>query len=107
MRPVDVEIAKSELEQAQIRIEQQRAVLDNTLVRLPVSGQILRINTKVGEQVNQEAGIAELGHTNQMYAIAEVYETDIVKIHPGAIALITIQKNYQEGKNRGWQLPVH
>jgi HlyD family secretion protein len=92
VRPVDVDIAKSELEQAQIRVEQQRAVLDDTLVRVPVSGQILRINTKVGEQVNQEAGIAELGRTNQMYAIAEVYETDIVKIRVGQ--KVTIKSEY-------------
>ncbi len=92
VRPVDVDIAKSELEQAQIRVEQQRAVLDDTLVRVPVSGQILRINTKVGEQVNQEAGIAELGRTNQMYAIAEVYETDIVKIRLGQ--KVTINSEY-------------
>ncbi len=52
----------------------------------------LRINTKVGEQVNQEAGIAELGRTNQMYAIAEVYETDIVKIRPGQ--KVTINSEY-------------
>lgn len=42
--------------------------------------------------MNQEAGIAELGRTNQMYAIAEVYETDIVRIHPGQ--KVTINSEY-------------
>ncbi|OKH56296.1 HlyD family secretion protein [Calothrix sp. HK-06] len=92
VRPVDVEIASRELEQAQIRVEQQKAVLDDTLVRVPIAGQILRINTRVGEQVNQEAGIAELGRTNQMYVTAEIYETDIVKIRPGQ--KVTINSEY-------------
>lgn len=92
VRPVDVEIASRELEQAQIRVEQQKAVLDDTLVRVPIAGQILRINTRVGEQVNQEAGIAELGRTNQMYVTAEIYETDIVKIRPGQT--VTINSEY-------------
>lgn len=92
VRPVDVEIASRELEQAQIRVEQQKAALDDTLVRVPIAGQILRINTRVGEQVNQEAGIAELGRTNQMYVTAEIYETDIVKIRPGQ--KVTINSEY-------------
>ncbi|BAZ11333.1 hypothetical protein NIES4071_31590 [Calothrix sp. NIES-4071] len=92
VRPVDIEIASRELEQAHIRVEQQKAVLDDTLVRVPIAGQILRINTRVGEQVNQEAGIAELGRTNQMYVAAEVYETDIVKIRPGQ--KVTINSEY-------------
>lgn len=80
VRPVDIDIAKAELQQAQIQVEQRKAELEDTQVRVPVAGQILRINTRVGEQVNTQAGIAELGQTKQMYAIAEVYETDIVKV---------------------------
>ena len=34
-------------------------------------------------------GIAELGRTDQMYAVAEVYETDIGKVHVGQRATIT------------------
>lgn len=92
VRPVDIEIASRELEQAQIRVEQQKAVLDDTLVRVPIAGQILRINTRVGEQVNQDAGIAELGRTNQMFVTVEVYETDIVKIRPEQ--KVTINSEY-------------
>jgi len=88
VRPVDVEIAKAELQQVQIQVEQKRVELDDTLVRVPVAGQILRINTRVGEQVNTQEGIAELGRTQQMYAIAEVYETEITKIKIGQRATI-------------------
>lgn len=88
VRSVDVEIAKAELEQALIQVQQRKAELDDTQVRVPVAGQILRINTQVGERVNVEEGIAELGRTKQMYVMAEVYETDIGKVRIGQSATI-------------------
>ncbi|MBH8552632.1 efflux RND transporter periplasmic adaptor subunit [Nostocaceae cyanobacterium CENA357] len=101
VRPVDVEIAKAELQQAQIQVEQSKAQLEDTQVRVPVAGQILRINTRVGEQVNTQEGIAELGQTKQMYAIAEVYETDIVKVQLGHPAIITSEYGGFSGELRG------
>lgn len=101
VRPVDVEIAKAELEQAQIQVEQRRAELDDTLVRVPVAGQILRINTRVGEQVNTQQGIAELGRTKQMYAIAEVYETEITKVKVGQRATILSEYGGLQGEVHG------
>ena len=89
VRPVDVRVAEAELERALIAVEQRRADLEDTRVRVPVAGQILRINTRVGEQVNTQQGIVELGQTDQMYAIAEVYETDITRVAVGQEAAIT------------------
>ena len=88
VRPVDVQIAKAELEQALIQVRQRKAELADTQVKVPIAGQILRINTRVGEQVNTEEGIAELGQTKQMYVIAEVYESDILKVQTGQQATI-------------------
>jgi HlyD family secretion protein len=101
VRPVDVEIAKAELEQAQIQVEQRKAELDDTQVRVPVAGQILRLNTRVGEQVNTQEGIAELGQTKQMYAIAEVYETNISKVRLGQQAKINSEYGGFKGEIRG------
>jgi HlyD family secretion protein len=101
VRPVDVEIASAELEQALIQVEQKRAELNDTEVRVPVAGQILRINTKVGEQVNTQDGIAELGQTRNMYAIAEVYETDIVWVKAGQAASITSEYGGFKGELKG------
>ncbi|WP_243147559.1 HlyD family efflux transporter periplasmic adaptor subunit [Scytonema sp. UIC 10036] len=101
VRPVDVEIAKAELEQAQIQVEQRKAELDDTLVRVPISGQILRINTRVGELVSTQQGIAELGRTNQMHAIAEVYETDIAQVRIGQQTTMTSEYGGFQGELRG------
>ena len=92
IRPVDIRVAQAELERALVAVEQRRADLEDTKVKVPISGQILRINTRVGEQVNTQQGIVELGQTDQMYAIAEVYETDIAKVKIGQTA--TIQSEY-------------
>ncbi|MBE9063177.1 HlyD family efflux transporter periplasmic adaptor subunit [cf. Phormidesmis sp. LEGE 11477] len=87
--PENVEIAAAQLEQAQMQVSQSQADLDDVLVRAPVAGQILRINTQVGEQVNTQQGIVELAQTNQMMVIAEVYETDIRRVSLGQPVKVT------------------
>ena len=61
IRPVDVRVAEIELERAIIAVEQRKADLEDTKVKVPIAGQILRINTRVGEQVNtqQVGGVIE------------------------------------------------
>jgi HlyD family secretion protein len=92
VRPVDVQVAQAELNAALTQVNKAKADLEDLYVRVPVAGQILKINTRVGEQVNINQGIVELGQTDQMYVIAEVYETDISKIKVGQRA-ITISEN--------------
>ena len=92
VRPVDIRVAETELERALVAVAQRQADVEDTKVRVPIAGQILRINTRVGEQVNIQQGIVELGQTEQMYAIAEVYETDISQVKIGQQA--TIKSEY-------------
>ena len=101
IRPVDVRVAEIEAEKAVITVEQIKADLEDTKVKVPISGQILRINTRVGEQVNTQQGIVELGRTDEMYAIAEVYETDIGKVKIGQPATISSEYGGFEGKLKG------
>ena len=56
-------------------------------VRSPIAGRVLEIHVRAGERVGPE-GIAELGDTEAMYAIAEVYETDAARIGVGQRARI-------------------
>ncbi|MBE9112518.1 HlyD family efflux transporter periplasmic adaptor subunit, partial [Nodosilinea sp. LEGE 07298] len=89
IRPVDVTVAQAEVAYAQSQAERARADLEDFYVRVPVAGQILRINTRVGERVNPDQGIVDLGQTEQMVVIAEVYETDVPKLAVGQSAEIT------------------
>lgn len=70
-------------------------------MRVPVDGQILKINTHVGEQVNISEGILELSRIKQMYAIAEVYETDIGKVKVGQRATVISEHSRFDGKLQG------
>lgn len=88
VRPVDVAVAQAELEDAKAAVQQAKAQLDLAYVRSPRAGQILKIHTWPGEIIGNK-GIVELGRTDQMYAIAEVYETDIGKVRLGQKATIT------------------
>ena len=54
------------------------------------AGQIIKIHTRVGEKIS-DSGIADLVQTDQMMAVAEVYQTDIGKVKLGQDALISSQ----------------
>ncbi|WP_013320460.1 ABC exporter membrane fusion protein [Gloeothece verrucosa] len=88
VRPVDVAIAQAQLEDAIAAEKEAQANLDLAYVRSPQAGQVLKIHTYAGERVGDK-GIVELGNTAQMYAIAEVYETDISQVHIGQRSQIT------------------
>ncbi|MDY6782146.1 MAG: HlyD family efflux transporter periplasmic adaptor subunit [Cyanobacteriota bacterium] len=88
VRPVDVAKATAEVERARAAVVQAQADLAQTYVKAPVSGQIIEINTRPGESVGQEGGIVELGQTDRMVAVAEVYESDIGKVEVGQRAIV-------------------
>lgn len=88
VRPTDVQLAQVEVESTKAAVKKAQAELDLTYIRAPKAGQILKIHTRSGEIIGSE-GIAELGQTNQMYVVAEVYETDIAKVRIGQSAIIS------------------
>jgi len=82
VRPVDVQIAKAEVSQAEAAVKRAQANLDTAYVRSPRDAQILKVHTFPGELIGNE-GIVELGETARMYAVAEIYESDISKVRIG------------------------
>lgn len=73
---------------AQANLDAALADLELSKVKAPMSGQVLEIHTRAGERAGPE-GIVELGRTDQMYAVAQVYETDIGRVRPGQRTLVT------------------
>lgn len=65
-----------------------RARLDMSLIRAPQRGQVLKIYARPGEKVGPE-GVLELGETDRMTVIAEVYETDISRVRVGQTATVS------------------
>jgi HlyD family secretion protein len=82
VRPVDVEVAKAEVNDAIAQVNQAKKNLEQAYVRTPQNGQILDIQTRAGEVVSDD-GIVEIGETSQMYVVAEVYQSDVSKVRPG------------------------
>jgi len=66
----------------QKRITWIRARLDRTRICAPVTGQVLRVFTYPGERVGSKP-LLQLGETGKMYAVAEVYETDVRFVRQG------------------------
>ncbi|MBE9201489.1 MULTISPECIES: ABC exporter membrane fusion protein [unclassified Nodularia (in: cyanobacteria)] len=100
VRPTDVAIAQAEVDSAIATVAKMQVELDVAYIRAPQAGQILRVQARPGETIGEE-GIVELGETDQMYAIAEIYESDIAKIRPGQTAIITSSSNAFKGELSG------
>jgi len=82
VRGVDVIASQAEINRAIAAMNLAKANLKQAEVRSPQNGQIFEIHTHPGELVSTD-GIADIGQTSQMYVIAEVYESDIGKVHSG------------------------
>ena len=100
VRPTDVAIAQAEVDSAMATVEKMQVELNSAYIRAPQAGQILRILARPGETIGEE-GIVELGQTDQMYAIAEIYESDIGKVRLGQTATITSPSNAFPGELMG------
>jgi HlyD family secretion protein len=90
IRPVDVALARTEIESAIANLNRAKTELEAAYIRAPMTGQIIKIHTRVGEKIGDQ-GIADFAQTNTMMAVAEVYQTDISKIKLGQKAIITSQ----------------
>ncbi len=88
VRPVDILVAQAEIDKAISAARKAKANLGEAYIRAPISGRILNIYTQPGEVVGDK-GIVDLGQTDQMQVVTEVYQTDINKIREGQQAVIT------------------
>jgi HlyD family secretion protein len=75
---------------ASLKAQRDRAAAERelTVVRSPVDGQVLEVHARQGERVGPD-GIAEIGKTQTMTVVAEVYETDIGRVRIGQRAHVS------------------
>ncbi|HIK03230.1 MAG TPA: ABC exporter membrane fusion protein [Trichormus sp. M33_DOE_039] len=98
VRPVDVAASQAELNRAIASAKQAQANLAQAYVKSPQDGVIFDIHTRAGEVVSND-GIVEIGQTNQMYAVVEVYQSDINKVQSGQ--KVQISSNSLKGQLQG------
>ncbi|MEO1404333.1 MAG: HlyD family efflux transporter periplasmic adaptor subunit, partial [Cyanobacteria bacterium J06635_1] len=94
-----VETALRDLQLAQVRVE-------NSLIRAPISGRVLRVLTHAGETVSDTNGrgkgsVLDIANTRQMNVVAEVHETSIRQVQMGQSVLVTSRNEAFEGELTG------
>lgn len=80
--------AESAITVAAAALRRAEAELARTEIRAPSSGRVLEILSWPGETVGSR-GALEIGNVARMFAIAEVYETDVGRIEIGQPATIS------------------
>jgi HlyD family secretion protein len=80
-------MAEAELRSAVADEAHARSEYESSAVYAPITGQVIQIHARAGEEPGA-SGILELGQTDRMYAVAEVYETDIRRVRPGQRATV-------------------
>lgn len=73
---------------AKSTLDLRETMLNRANVYAPFTGKVLNIVTWPGEAIGPK-GILEFGQTSRMYAIAEIYETDIRQVKVDQVATIS------------------
>ncbi len=90
VRPTDVAVAQAEVDNAQAAVEKAVADLEQRKVKTYTNGKVLKIYARPGETVGND-GVLELGDTETMFAVAEVFEADITRVKNGQTAEIIVR----------------
>lgn len=80
--------SESEIGVAEAALKRAQADLSRTEIRAPSNGRIIEILARPGELVTAR-GALEMARVDRMYAIAEVYETDVRRVRAGQVATVT------------------
>jgi HlyD family secretion protein len=94
---VDIATKAREVDSAIAALKRAETNLAQAYIRAPMDGQILKIRTRLGEKVSND-GIVELGATDRMVAVLEVYQTEIDRVKVGQSATISGQSFQGEVK---------
>jgi HlyD family secretion protein len=76
------------LRSAEAHLKSADELLELTIIRAPIDGEILKILTYPGERIANDP-ILKMGDTSDMHVIAEVHETDVGAVRLGQHATIT------------------
>jgi HlyD family secretion protein len=82
-----IDTAQLHVDTARADLAAARSTADLDVVRAPVAGQVVKVNARRGEHVGP-AGLAEIAQNDDMYAVAEIYETDIGRVKLGQRATV-------------------
>jgi len=78
----------SQLDSLEKNAAAARQRVEAAVLRAPRDGRVLKIVARPGETLGAKP-VLKLGDTRRMFAVAEVYETDVGHVRPGQLATVT------------------
>ena len=96
---------RGELSQARAQLAKVQTDLTQSELRAPIDGTVLRVIARAGERPGDD-GILELGATDRMEAVAEVYESDIDRVRVGQLARLISENGGFDGSLRARVLRI-
>lgn len=90
VRTTDVAVAQQGIVVAETGVEKAAAELEACRVLAPVAGTILKIHTRPGERITDNA-LLEMGDVGRMQAVAEVFESDVAVLRVGMPAKVMLE----------------
>lgn len=88
-RPEDVMLAEAQVSAARAQVARARADAALSRVRAPIAGTVLRVYARPGDQIGTD-GLLDLADLTRLDVVADVYETDLPRLRPGAPAEVVV-----------------
>jgi len=88
-RPEDIAVAEAKVRSAQAASARARTELALSQIFAPISGKILKIYARPGDFAGSE-GLLDLADLDHLDVVADIYETDLPRVHLGADADVII-----------------
>ncbi|TCZ66139.1 HlyD family efflux transporter periplasmic adaptor subunit [Roseicella aquatilis] len=88
-RPEDVAVAEAELAAAEAAVTRARADAGLSRIVAPIAGTVLKVHARPGDQVGAD-GVLDLADLSALDVVADVYETDLPRLRPGAPAEVVV-----------------
>ncbi|WP_225867498.1 HlyD family efflux transporter periplasmic adaptor subunit [Cyanobium sp. NIES-981] len=104
-RETDLLELNGQLQEALAERDRIDADLKLTELRAPIGGTVLRLHARVGERPGDD-GVLELGASDRMEALIEVYESDIDRVSLGQTVTMTSENGGFEGTLSGRVLRI-
>ncbi len=96
---------QGELLEARAELVGIDAELQLTTLRAPIAGTVLRLHAREGERPGEQ-GVLELGASERMEAVLEVYESDINRVRVGQAVSLTSEHGGFSGELQGRVLRI-
>lgn len=88
-RDEDVAVAEAQVLSAEATLARARADADLSRMRAPMAGTILKIHALAGDPIGTD-GLLEMADLTHLDIVADVYETDLPRLRPGAEADVIV-----------------